>query len=94
MRNRLFARRSICGTPYLLSIGLVGGLIVTDVVGGTWRALQARLKAVSRSVGEVALEGLLDSAREPPIRRDHYIPSVDIHKEERDTYKVHSVRTA
>lgn len=35
----------------------------------TWRALQARLKAVSRSVGEVALD--LDRAREPPIRRDH-----------------------
>lgn len=53
--------------------------MATDVVG-TWRALQARLKAVSRSVGEVALEGLLDSAREPPIRRDHYVPLVDTHK--------------
>ena len=36
----------------------------------TWRALQDRLKAVSRSVGEVAREGL-DGAREPPMRRDH-----------------------
>lgn len=67
--------------------------MVMDIID-TWRALQARLKAVSRSVGEVALEGLLDSAREPPIRRDHFIPLVDTHKEERGTYKVHSARTA
>ena len=77
VRNRLFARRGICGAPYLLSIGLISGLVEADIVG-TWRALQARLNAVSRSVGEVALEDLLDSAREPPIRRDHYILLVEI----------------
>lgn len=38
----------------------------------TWRALQARLNTVRRSVGKVALGVFLDSEREPPMRRDHY----------------------
>jgi hypothetical protein len=32
-------------------------------------------------VGEVTLEDLLDSVREPPMRRDHYIILVEIHRE-------------
>lgn len=58
----------------------------------TWRALQARLNAVRRSVGEVARE-VLDSAREPPMRRDHYeqLATSILDSRHRITYKVHSV---
>ena len=38
----------------------------------TCRLLQVRLKAVNRSVGEVARKLLEVSEREPPIRRDHW----------------------
>lgn len=58
----------------------MGGIVEADIVG-TCRALQARLKAVSRSVGEVALEDLLARAREPPMRRDHYTILAEIDRE-------------
>ena len=38
----------------------------------TCRVLHVRLKAANRSVGELAWYVLVDSERDPPIKRDHY----------------------
>lgn len=70
MGDRLFAGRGIVGAPDLLPGGGVSQGRGDQVDHRTWRELQARLNAVSRSVGELARE-LLDTAREPPMRRDH-----------------------
>lgn len=70
MGDGLFAGRGVIGAPNLLREGKVSQGRDNQFYHHTWSALQARLKAVSRSVGELARE-LLDSAREPPMRRDH-----------------------
>lgn len=68
--GRLLGGGGIGRAPYLLVFQLVRAARIASKYP-TWRALQERLKAVSRSVGDVAREGL-DGAREPPMRRDHW----------------------
>ena len=92
VRDGLFARGSVCRAPNLLPSHTVSQGRAGHVDHRTWRALHARLKAVSRSVGELARE-LLDSAREPPMRRDHWeerLAAQSLAAGCMSTYKVHS----
>ena len=54
LRDGLFARGSVCRAPNLLPSHTVSQGRAGHVDHRTWRALHARLKAVSRSVGELA----------------------------------------
>lgn len=54
-------------------VSLRGCLITPTETKPTCRVLHVCLKAVNLSVGDVARKLLVDSEREPPIRRDHYI---------------------
>lgn len=73
----LFPGRGVAGAPYLLFSNQPTALpfSLNDWMSAwgssTWRVLQVRLKAVNRSVGDVARKLLEVNEREPPMRRDH-----------------------
>lgn len=73
-RRRLISRRRVGGAPDLLqretfSRGPTGGAVRGE---HTCRVLHVRLNAANLSVGELARYVLVDSERDPPIKRDHY----------------------